>query len=618
MRHSHYNPNEPRDPHTGEWVKMGFADISTLAKALTHKADGTGYAPDYVPAKKANEVAASKADTTIGRQRHENQAYYADLFIESRTTQERYAEEQRQLSPIPGSQVDTTPDEQKALTHYGGSVESFRINKMLRGTTPAQGTPWPTPDMSVVPTLDALIAKTRTTEDRLVYRGILAESAEKLEKGTVFRDKAFVSTSRSQDVGERFAQAPWQHKPGVGYDESVPGVVLEITVPKGSQALDVTHSLEADGRVGPAEGEVLLPRDTTFEITGEASELDQDGNRVLTATVVHPDTEVSALSGSLIERAFINVMARKLDPYTLALAAAGTPPDFGELEDAAHHAVNTAAGIAIRHAHIVMVNNPDATPAELFSRDDVSDALTLPFYAAEEAVNKSAALAWQAGRQAGWQAASEELDALGLDLGEAPPDDSYTFTALAGDAKANAAQARVRIEQALMDGGPDEAKKVRADLARRAAYTVQAAGMMAQNEAKAQAYADHPGVGKMWVCHFNPGTCEHCAGLHGMVVPVGAEFPHNTGTKYLAVYNGQLFGPPRHPNCRCTLAPHFPGHESSTSPDTLQAYGLQHGAKEDNTPPGFISAASLRAIPKRGLTRVLDWLLRRLRGGSAR
>lgn len=58
-------------------------------------------------------------------------------------------------------------------------------------------------------------------------------------------------------------------------------------------------------------------------------------------------------------------------------------------------------------------------------------------------------------------------------------------------------------------------------------------------------------VRKFWVANFvNNTPCEFCQALHGMEVPLNANFP--TDSNLLKVY-GDLKGPPRHPQCKCRL-----------------------------------------------------------------
>lgn len=63
-----------------------------------------------------------------------------------------------------------------------------------------------------------------------------------------------------------------------------------------------------------------------------------------------------------------------------------------------------------------------------------------------------------------------------------------------------------------------------------------------------------PGLMKRWTV-TSATPCEMCAALNGTMVGINAEFDHNTayGQKdYRRIWRN-LYGPPRHPNCRCQL-----------------------------------------------------------------
>lgn len=101
-----------------------------------------------------------------------------------------------------------------------------------------------------VKSLDSAIKKAAPLEgDLVVYRGIHGDFAQKLGDGSEFTDKGFTSaTLHAQYAHNLFA--------GEG------GSVIKITVPAGRKVA----YLSQDG----AEKEVLLPRNSTFRITGKS------------------------------------------------------------------------------------------------------------------------------------------------------------------------------------------------------------------------------------------------------------------------------------------------------------------------------------------------------------
>ena len=119
--------------------------------------------------------------------------------------------------------------------------------------------------------LDYLISRTEAPRDMLLYRGVTgADKIYNLEVGDTYKDKGFVSTTTqpnqlwsfmSTALGGRFDSRPVQK-----------GVVLQISVPKGSNVLSVNRYFKGvSDRYGPSEGireedEYLLPRNLKFRV----------------------------------------------------------------------------------------------------------------------------------------------------------------------------------------------------------------------------------------------------------------------------------------------------------------------------------------------------------------
>lgn len=60
---------------------------------------------------------------------------------------------------------------------------------------------------------------------------------------------------------------------------------------------------------------------------------------------------------------------------------------------------------------------------------------------------------------------------------------------------------------------------------------------------------------KRWVSRLAPNTCKYCAGLHGVVLPMGKSFLAEAKKLGFKRPYGGLYGPPLHPRCQCWLVP---------------------------------------------------------------
>jgi hypothetical protein len=153
-------------------------------------------------------------------------------------------------------------DERAAMTTYSGSHYSD-INSALRaGKRPSD---WLG---GVADRLDFAIAKGRAPRDLVVYRGMTSnEQTVGLKKGSVFRDKAFMSTSASPKVASGFS-----------YNG---GVVFHIKIPKGAISIPMTKNGHYE-----QEREILLPRGTSLRVNSvrkDANGVTHVRARVITA-----------------------------------------------------------------------------------------------------------------------------------------------------------------------------------------------------------------------------------------------------------------------------------------------------------------------------------------------
>lgn len=111
-----------------------------------------------------------------------------------------------------------------------------------------------------VAALDSAISKTSLVQDTILYRGLATDRT--FPVGTRFTDKGYTSTTYQPYMAEEFAHLRSTGKSDVISESQAFGgrpQVLELSVPGG------TRAMEGDEAVG----EVILPRNLTFLVTGK-------------------------------------------------------------------------------------------------------------------------------------------------------------------------------------------------------------------------------------------------------------------------------------------------------------------------------------------------------------
>jgi len=141
-------------------------------------------------------------------------------------------------------------------------VHSFNINRALR----AGGLEYPqmrngkvvgtgTVPQETIDNLDAAVQTDEATEDLTVFRsldeGIIPETL-----GTVFSDKAYVSTSSNQEKADY-----------IGNMFATKAVTWEIELPRSTKFLDISKHFDSDTDTAN-ESEILLGRNSRFEVVG--------------------------------------------------------------------------------------------------------------------------------------------------------------------------------------------------------------------------------------------------------------------------------------------------------------------------------------------------------------
>lgn len=111
--------------------------------------------------------------------------------------------------------------------------------------------------------LDQAISKTRLADDATLYRGVgqtLAGELAALKPGQTITDKAFMSTSKREEVANGFASG-----------SGIMRTIIEIKAPKGMPALDIGLLSKRN-----VEQEVVLPRNTELRYIGRTSRFNRN------------------------------------------------------------------------------------------------------------------------------------------------------------------------------------------------------------------------------------------------------------------------------------------------------------------------------------------------------
>jgi hypothetical protein len=269
-----------------------------------------------------------------------------------------------------------------------------------------------------------------------------------------------------------------------------------------------------------------------------------------------------------------------------------------------------ASNEGIEHLILVLTNNPLKDVGEVLRRPDVQEALSLPFERLADPLGAYLSQQFRAASADSAQRAGGEVEALGVapKLVTIDPEDAVRKALI--DLQNNAARFRRQVQSAL--SSPDEGIRQQGVVyaGERAVKNAQLTGewviQKAVNDTRV-GVLNTSGVKKMWLSNLAPEyvarRCEHCRELHGEIRFVQEEFTRTTGRSYLPVHGGSLFGPPRHPNCRCVIVPWL---DETNAPIKSQA--VAEAIAQDAPPPGYISSDTLRALPQGLIEKFIAWL----------
>jgi hypothetical protein len=158
-----------------------------------------------------------------------------------------------------------TPEEILALEEYSDAL-ARNINNGLRVPLDRQDETyfkWLEHHQATIDMIDSAISKQVLKEDIMVFRGLTEAQnwwLTQLEEGDIVRNPAFMSTTANRSKAFEFASGKFSADKSI---ELEPGNMMEIRVPKGVNALDLTSIA-----VIPEEQEILFPRNTRVRYIG--------------------------------------------------------------------------------------------------------------------------------------------------------------------------------------------------------------------------------------------------------------------------------------------------------------------------------------------------------------
>ena len=236
--------------------------------------------------------------------------------------------------------------------------------------------------------------------------------------------------------------------------------------------------------------------------------------------------------------------AAALARSALSEIAAEYEGKIGELWDAANKE-------ALSHLLLVMGNNPHKPVEAIVARKDVQSALLWPYEQAAQQSEELMNAAWDTAEKESVKMAKGEAKLLGA-VWKGYETDRSLLDNLVGDLHANAKAMRSRVLEALKSD-KEQGKalgQVTNDATRRAKYSISVSVWSVAAQVRDSA-ARMMGLNRIWVSRMDSKTCNHCKALHGWVVGPGEPFPK--GHLLKTYRDTPLFGPPRHPNCRCVV-----------------------------------------------------------------
>ncbi len=298
----------------------------------------------------------------------------------------------------------------------------------------------------------------------------------------------------------------------------------------------------------------------------------------------------------------------------------------------------------------IIQRNNSSTVEEILHRSDVETAFAKALDKTRISVVKIVEKAFADGALVGNEQAKEEAALLGVDIKEGSVGVSPYLKALIKDVREQSYDMEKRAfdafqtlyESSRFEDDPKQTTQQRREMSIRrsrwvAESVIKALGPVASRsnasasvavqrgmtEGHAQAYAavgKEWKLSKVWVANFSDTTkppCPTCTALHGTEVPLNGKFSATQSYATPPKVYLDLYGPPRHPHCRCVLLitalkKEDTAYKGKDSPAGLRSFAQKQSKKVVNAFFG-ISSQQIKDLPQKKFFEFRDTILNTVR-----
>lgn len=298
----------------------------------------------------------------------------------------------------------------------------------------------------------------------------------------------------------------------------------------------------------------------------------------------------------------------------------------------------------------IIQRNNSSTVEDILHRSDVETAFAKALDRSRISVVKIIEQAFADGAAVGIAQAKEEAKLLGVDIDEPSLKSSPYLKSLVKDVREQSYDMERRAFEAFQklsdssrfEDDPKQSTQQRREkslrrsrwvaesvlkalgpVVSRSSASAAVAVQRGMTEGHAQAYASVSKewkLSKVWVANFSDPAkppCPTCTALHGAEVPLNGKFSVKQSYATPPKVYIDLYGPPRHPHCRCVLLitalkKEDKAYKGKDSPAGLRSFAQKQSKKVVNATTG-ISSQQIRDLPNKKFIEFRDIVLNTIR-----